>query len=98
MAYDFFSCVMKNDHKSQILRGGHGRSRGGHGRSRGGNGRSCFLASPRIALKGMTRQLVSREFSSSTLMDGLLLTKAEPGLDLPDDDDALAKELEELQE
>ena len=46
----------------------------------------------------MTRQLVSREFSSSTLMDGLLLTKAEPGLDLPDDDDALAKELEELQE
>ena len=31
-------------------------------------------------------------------MDGLALTKQEPGLDLPDDDAALQKELEALQE
>ena len=47
---------------------------------------------------GMARPLVSRMFSSSTLMDGLALTKQEPGLDLPDDDAALQKELEALQE
>lgn len=46
----------------------------------------------------MVRPLVSRVFSSSTLMDGLALAKVEPGLDLPDDDDALAQELEQLQE
>ena len=51
-----------------------------------------------IDLWGMVRPLVSRVFSSSTLMAGLALTKVEPGLDLPDDDDALAQELEQLQE
>lgn len=46
----------------------------------------------------MSRTLLPREFSSSTLMDGLLLTKHEPGLDLPHGSADLAQELKELED
>jgi len=46
----------------------------------------------------MPRALVSRVFSSSTLMEGLILTKTEPGLALPQDDEQLHAELAKLED
>jgi hypothetical protein len=46
----------------------------------------------------MPRALVSRVFSSSTLMEGLTLTKTEPGLALPQDDEQLHAELAKLED
>ena len=45
----------------------------------------------------MARHLLSQQFSSSTLMDGVALIKSEPGLTLPSDDEDLDAELEHLQ-
>ena len=46
----------------------------------------------------MPRALVSRVFSSSTLVEGLTLTKTEPGLALPQDDEQLHAELAKLED
>ena len=45
----------------------------------------------------MARHLLSQQFSSSTLMDGVALVKSEAGLSLPSDDEALDEELQHLE-
>ena len=46
----------------------------------------------------MVRELVSKQFSASTLMDGEGLVKMEHGMHVPEDDADLQRELAKLRE